>query len=106
VIELLKFVFLCQAEALPMPKLKRISLEPWEEAVGIFKGIEYGDYEVSLLLGDCRIVFPADSPEASILKSLGRRLVSKRIGVLRTDDPQKPLLIRRLKSELRASWSQ
>jgi len=78
-----------------MPKLKKISLEPWEEAVGIFKDIQYGDYEVSLLLGDYRIIFPAQSPEASILKKLGKRLISKRIGVLRTDDPQKPLVFRK-----------
>ena len=80
-----------------MPKLKKISLEPWEEAVGIFKGIQYGDYEVSLLLGDYRIIFPAESPEASILKTIGKKLVSKRIGVLRAEDPEKPLLFRRLR---------
>jgi len=79
-----------------MPKLKRISLEPWEEAVGIFKGIEYGDYEASLLIDNYRIAFSVQSPEASILKTLDKKLVSKRIGVLRTDDPQKPLLFRKL----------
>jgi len=89
-----------------MPKLKKLSLEPWEEAVGIFKGIKCTYYEVSLLLDNCRIVFPAQSPEASILKTLGKKLVSKRIGVLRTDDPQKPLLIRRLRNQLRPGWSQ
>ena len=67
-----------------MPKLKKISLEPWEEAVGIFKGIESNEYEVRLRLGDYKIVFPAQSPEASILKAIGKRLVSKRISVLRT----------------------
>jgi hypothetical protein len=79
-----------------MPKLKRISLEPWEEAVGIFKGIEYNEYELRLRLGDYATVFPAESAEASILKSMSKRLVSKRISVLRTDDPQKPLLFRKL----------
>jgi len=79
-----------------MPKLKRIPLEPWEEAVGIFKGIESNEYEVRLRLGDYRIVFPVESSEASTLKNLCRRLFSKRIGVLRTDDPQKPLVFRKL----------
>ena len=78
-----------------MPKLKKISLEPWEEAVGIFRGVQCREFEVSLLLGDYRIVFPAQSPEASILKTLGKKLVSKGVGVLRTDDPQKPLLFRK-----------
>jgi len=79
-----------------MPRLKRISLEPWEEAVGIFKGIEHGDCEVFLLLDNYRIVFPAQSPEASILKNLDKRLVSERVGVLMTDDPQRPLVFRKL----------
>jgi len=79
-----------------MLKLKKVSLEPWEEAVGIFKDIEYDEYELSLRLGNYVIVFPAQSPEASILKTLGKRAVSKRIGVLRTDEPQKPLLFRKL----------
>lgn len=89
-----------------MPKLKKISLEPWEEAVDIFKGIECNDDHVCLRLGDYAIVFPADSPEASILKTLSKRMVSKKIGVLRTDDTQKPLIFRKLKSELSPDWSQ
>jgi len=81
-----------------MPKLKRISLEPWEEAVGIFKGIECNEYEACLRLGDYRIIFPAQSPEASILRSLSKKLFSKRIGVLRTDDSRRSLLFRKLSS--------
>jgi len=89
-----------------MPKLKRISLEPWEEAVGIFKGVKYRGHEVSLLLGDYRIVFLAQSPEASILKTLDKRLVSKRIGVLRADDPQRPLLFRSARQEVTSPYPQ
>jgi hypothetical protein len=33
-------------EYMSMPKPNGISLKPWEEAVGIFKRIQYGDYEV------------------------------------------------------------
>jgi len=47
-----------------MSKLKKISLEPWEEAVGIFKGIRCDGFSTYLLLGNCRIVFPAESSEA------------------------------------------
>jgi len=81
-----------------MPKLKKLSLEPWEEAVGIFKDARCDDSNTYLLLGDYRIVFPADCPEASILKNLRKRFLSEKIAVLRTDCTRRPFLFKRLKT--------
>lgn len=82
-----------------MRKQRKIHLRPiFEEAVGILKELETGDFETTLILSctrdeDLRITLPA-GPEAYMPKKSLNHLIGQKIGVLRTDNPQKPFIIK------------
>lgn len=76
-------------------------LRPWEEVIGVYKGVEVGDFEITVVLS-CngamvRFAFPVKGLEAEILK---RELPSCKPGtkvtLLKTDNALPPLLVRTL----------
>ena len=76
-------------------KVKEVRLRCWEEAVGQCRAVEQGEFGVSVLLGNLRVVFPDGSPEAEMLrKTVNDGWIGKKIGLLRTNVPQTPLLAR------------
>jgi hypothetical protein len=73
-----------------------MKLKLWQEAVGELTELEDDGNSLKLTLS-CPLVleFPSDSSEAEILrKELGPQDRGKRIAVLRTDLPGKPLIVR------------
>jgi len=73
--------------------------KPWEEVVGVFDGIEIEDNQAFILIGNYCLVFPAYSPEALILGKLDNNWIGKRIGILRTDDSRRPIVVRKMKNK-------
>jgi len=77
-------------------------LKNYEEAVGYLKSLEVKDSEVAVILSrtcgdDLQIAFPVESPEAEVLtRELDEEPVGQKIGILKNDHPQHPILIRRL----------
>jgi hypothetical protein len=74
-------------------------LEPWQEALGRFLSsiIDGNGFYVRLSFGD--IYFPLDSLEATVLQGILPDIkIGERIGILRTDMPEKPVCVRILKN--------
>jgi len=74
---------------------QRMYLRPWDEIIGTLNGIETTDTDVIALLTctfekHAAITIQKDSPETQQLK----KLLGRKIAILKTDDPQKPLVIR------------
>ena len=76
-------------------QLKGIYLRPYEEAIGVFRGIEGDDYSVSVLFGEFQVVFKRDSIEAKIVKKrLKNDLIGEKIAILRIDHSKKPIIVK------------
>jgi hypothetical protein len=81
-------------------QLKEIRLHPWEEFVGIFKRVEITEFDHAVIFEfpkpkDIKVLFSQDSEEARILTELlTPELIGKKIGILRTDIPEKPIVMR------------
>jgi hypothetical protein len=76
-------------------ELKSKRLEPWEEARGMLKELDHEDDYVVLDFDKFKIHL--DPIEVrTICDQLNKGLVGRRIAILRTDLPDKPLLVRRL----------
>ena len=74
-------------------------LRPWEEAIGHFEALQVNEDNVVLTLTrtyrNIKIAFPKNSPEAqTITQTLANTPKGTKIALLKTDDPQKPLLLR------------
>jgi hypothetical protein len=76
-------------------KTRTAYLEEWEEATGVFRGIKSENLTVSVLFNEFRVPFLAESEEAKIAKErLNSALIDQIIALLKTDIPNKPLLVR------------
>ncbi|MBK5190960.1 MAG: hypothetical protein JJE19_05655 [Methanosarcinales archaeon] len=76
-------------------QFKRIYLSPYEEACGVFRGLEKDDYSVSVLFEDFQVAFNSDSTEAKIVEeALVEAIPGEKIAILRTDIPEKPIIVR------------
>ena len=74
-------------------------LRPWEEALGTYKTLEISKDEITLILSpaykDLKIIFPKNSPEAkTLIKTLKNVPKGQKIALLKTDNPEKPLITR------------
>jgi hypothetical protein len=74
---------------------QRVYLRPWEEIVGTLTGIEISDLETTALLTcttrkHIAITLPKDQTDSTQLQ----QLIGKKIGILKTEDPERPLAIR------------
>jgi len=78
--------------------VKEIRLQVWEEVIGKCVKFETKKDQIVAILRICgrrvRMAYPHDSQEGIILKRFGRKLVGQRIGILRTDIPAKPIIVR------------
>lgn len=74
-------------------------LHPWDEAIGHLEALQVNDHNVIVTLSQAKrnlkITFPKNSPEAqTITQTLTNTPKGTRISLLRTDNPQKPLLLK------------
>lgn len=75
---------------------ERVYLGAWMEVVGRLCGVSTDDHFTYLKIGDKLLSFPRHSTEAEIIENefSNDRLIGRKIGILRTDNPSRPLLIR------------
>jgi hypothetical protein len=81
-----------------LTKRKKVQLQPWEEIIGTLKAIETDNQTISAVVTctqslDIAITYPKETAEATILQNLNS-LLGQKIALLKTDNPEKPLLIR------------
>ena len=73
-------------------------LEPWQEAIGTYEGLQINDEKITLTISTHRnitLTFPSDTPEAETLtQALKETPKGTKIALLATDNPQKPLIIK------------
>jgi hypothetical protein len=79
--------------------MKTVTLRPFEEVFGVLRRVERDDLQVAVILSCSddlvKVVFQAGSPEACALEQLlSKDLLGFNVGILRTDEQTKPLLIR------------
>jgi hypothetical protein len=78
-----------------------VRLQPWEEIVGVLHSFENSKSGLCLKIGYTTLSFAAGSKEAScILEQINKNAIGREVAILRTDFPDKPILIRAItKSE-------
>lgn len=74
---------------------QEIHLNPWEEAIGTLNKIENSETQTIALLTctykkQIAIPLPKDHPETKKLQ----KLIGQKIAILKTDNPEKPIIIR------------
>jgi hypothetical protein len=78
-----------------MSEASEIRLEAWQEVIGTFRGIAKEDFRTTVLLGNSRVIFYPESAEAKMIEEqLNGRLIGEKIAILRTDIPEKPVIVR------------
>lgn len=95
-------------EQMLLTNLQEAQLRPWQEVVGALTGIETGDTEITVILTctiskQIAISLPKDQLETSQLQ----QLIGKKIGILKTDNPKKPYMIRLMEipvAQKTSSW--
>jgi len=80
-------------------KQPNTTLQSWEEIVGRYQGTERNDSHIIVHLEELSpLSFPLGSSEASILEEELEDVESgTKVGILRSDMPEKPLLVRVVK---------
>lgn len=77
--------------------IKEIKLQIWEEIIGNCVKFEDKKDQVVVILRACQnmqIAYQRNSKEGIILRRFGRKLVGRKLGILRTDIPAKPIVVR------------
>jgi len=77
---------------------RKLQLQPWQEIVGTLKEIKTNSDSTTAIISCIRyvdyiITYPNQTQEAKILQTLNN-LKGQKISILRTDNPQKPLLVK------------
>jgi hypothetical protein len=74
---------------------RQVHLPFWSEVIGTLNSFNVDNDALKLVIDDKMLSYPNNSEEAIYLqKKLDASLIGRRIEVLRTDIPDKPLLIR------------
>ena len=75
---------------------RAVFLNPWEEANGLLHGIDRSvdDYWLQVKMDIGTLFFPADSKEAQILTRNLKNLINHRIGILKTDLDEQPVVVK------------
>ena len=78
---------------------KDIHLRIWAECIGLYEGLEVSEFEVAVILScngaRVRLKFPADMANMDTLKKqLGSYKLGTKIGLLRTDEAFRSVIIR------------
>lgn len=68
---------------------KAIVLKEWEEYVGLLEGIEDGAAGPVAVFEHAAVALPSKADGLDL-----RRLVGRRVGILRTDDGERPIRVR------------
>ncbi len=77
-------------------KLERLDF--WTEIIGFYLGIFSVDRFTYVRIGKKTLVFDSNSKEAEILRhQLKNEFVNQTVGILRTDCPEVPLVVRLVK---------
>lgn len=72
-----------------------LHLTPWVEVVGTYHGSHVDGYHIYVRVGKRAVAFPDDSMEAALVrKTLNEKMVGRKIGILKSGLPGKPLLVR------------
>ena len=81
-----------------------INLKVWEELIGVIGAIVEEDPFISIQLGNFELIFSSDSLEGRILKAKRKKIDhGDKIGILRTDIAEKPIIIRMIEMRRRDS---
>jgi hypothetical protein len=84
-------------------EIREMKLQLWQEIIGECIKFEAKQNQVAITLRvygqKIRIAYDRNSKEGIILRRLGRKLVGRRLGILRTDDPLKPIVLRIMSKE-------
>lgn len=76
-------------------QLPAITPPLWAEAIGVFNGLSSDDSRIYIKIGNKTLCLPIASIESeAALDNLHRGLIGRKIGLLRTDEPMKPLVVR------------
>ena len=79
---------------------QKIRLETWSEIIGTFQGLSSDDYFTHVRIGGKVLLFFNDSEEAATLRrGLKDEWIGLRVGILRTGESARPLLVRILDPE-------
>jgi hypothetical protein len=71
------------------------TLSVWTEVIGTIHELSANDSYVCVQIGNKLLCFPLKSQEAEILlRKLNKELRGRKVGLFRTDDRIKPLLVR------------
>ena len=74
---------------------KILHLRDREEIIGVFKGFVEVDYQVHIWFDNSQLIFNLETTEAKILKEkLEGVMVGEKISILKTDIPEKPIVVR------------
>jgi len=76
---------------------KEIKLQIWEEIIGNCIKFEDKKDQVVVIVRACQnlqIAYQRNSKEGIILRRFGRKLLGRKIRILRTDIPSKPIIVR------------
>lgn len=79
-------------------RIDEVKLRLWEEIIGICTNISIEPKTITLHLlvqnRQSRVVFNLESKEGKLIRYIKKKAVGKRIGILRTDNPDKPIAVR------------
>jgi hypothetical protein len=87
---------------------ERVFLRPWTEIVGTLKGIETTNTEIVALIGcisekHAAIAVSKNSSESVKIQQSLKKLIGSKIAVIKTDNPEKPLAIRKVTGSSQAN---
>jgi len=85
------------SETMMKTDIKEMELQVWEEIVGECVKFEVKGDQVVVTFRCCqnmRIAYQRDSGEGIILREFGKKLVGRKLAILRTDIPSKPIIVR------------
>ena len=75
------------------PQAVRLPL--WSEVVGVFNGLSSDDSRIYINIGNKKLYIPKESIESeTAVDNLHQGLIGHKIGLLHTDEPMKPLVVR------------
>jgi len=80
---------------------RETQLDPWEEAIGNYEDLKISEDKVTIILThtikSIAIAFPKETPEAqTLIQTLKNTKKGTKIAILKTDNPEKPIIIRTL----------
>lgn len=76
-------------------EIELLHLVPWSEVTGTYHGSQVDGHHIYVRIGKRAVAFAVESREASLVRRrLSENMVGRKIGILKTNLPDKPLLFR------------